>query len=85
MVKRINAALVADKYIARDGGPPIHEREAKRARQRRLAAVVTLARYVAWQEPNQLWGGVRQKEALEALALVIGVPAKTINKIIRGV
>lgn len=79
---KLQARRIADKYIGRDGGEPVHE-----LTDPRIEAIRDVASFVAWHEPTDIMGGVTAREAFEALCTLIGYNgerAERLYKIVRG-
>jgi hypothetical protein len=64
----------ADRYIGRNGEPPLHTRSVEDLAHERIEDLTAVAIFLASCPPNEMWGGWRCSEALEAFARLIDVP-----------
>ena len=83
----MDAASIADKYVARDGGPPISASPARGAHpQSRQTAetILTLASFIDWHDKGAMWGGYTKEQAFDALCRLTGLPADMLRRIVRG-
>lgn len=67
------AADIADKYIAPDGGPPRTEEQGG-ARAQRIDDLTTVAAFLLWHEPYDMFGGRKADEAFLAFCRLVDLP-----------
>jgi hypothetical protein len=51
--------------------------------QKDLNDIATVVAYLAWQDPNDMWGGRKNHEARKAFCSLLGVP-ETVYSVMRG-
>lgn len=85
----MDAKTIADRYIARDGGPPQQARPGgfTAVRDQHLKDVKDVwhvGAFLAWHDPGELMGGVKAKEACAAFERLMGLPAGKLHEIFRS-
>ena len=73
----MDAARTADKYLSRAGGPPAPTTHDV------AKDIVTLSNFLLWHEDNDIWGGVKAKDAYMAMCRMLNVEPHKIRAIIR--
>ena len=79
----MSAREIADKYIARDGKSPQTENGQQRLCLADIGDIITVARFLAWQEDNEWRGGVRGAEAWLAFCRIVGLPAGEFRQVVK--
>jgi len=73
----MDAARTADKYVSRAGGPPVPT-------TRDVAEdIVTLSNFILWHEDDDMFGGVKTKDAFMAMCRLLNIEPHKIRSIIR--
>jgi hypothetical protein len=85
-----DAARIADKYVARDGGPPRSQlREGDHASLQPASdathsAVLILSSFVGAHTADASFGGYTTRQAFAALTRLTGLPAGILRRIATG-
>lgn len=65
----VDASKIADKYIARDGGPPAMSP----AHTSWATDVVIVSSFILWQPEHAMWGGQTRDKAFDSLMRLLGI------------
>lgn len=53
-------------------------------RKQKIEDTLSVAAFIAWQDPGEIYGGVKREEAFEAFCRLMGLDPWTLDKIIKG-
>lgn len=62
-----DAKRIADRYIGRDGGPPIASSVPPESSTQPAQDLMAVVCFLAWQPPTTQWGSYTADQALKAL------------------
>jgi hypothetical protein len=72
----MSVVRTADKYIGRNGEPA-----GMPDPQQRVADITTVAAFLVYMDPDEMWGGQTAGDAFEAFARIINVPVAQLRKL----
>lgn len=72
-----DSKLIADKYISRGGGAPVHDRDEF------VRDLVTLGNFVLWHDKNDMRAMVYPRDAFAAMCRLLNVEQHRIRQILR--
>ena len=83
MTDLVKSALVADRYVGRDGRkPPANAGRGLRECLASVDDIVTVAKFLGYQEASDMSGGVKNGEAWLAFCRIVGLPAGEFRQVV---
>lgn len=77
------AKRIADRYIGRDGSEPAPAAHPPGSLGDRISALSKVAAFIAHHDPDDMWGGHRASEAMDALDDLMGFPRGKLRAAVR--
>ena len=77
-----DTAAIADRYIARDGGPPKTSGTGARICVADAGDIIKLATYLGYTPKDETFGGVQNAEAWLAFCRIVGLPADEFRRVV---